>query len=86
VLVAASLTVADPALLIFALDPELVALLVLSSFALFRASPAVTVARGFVASVACAARRGVRLSGAGTPSGSNRRADGDSRHPVCEDA
>lgn len=55
-----ALALSDPALLMFALDPELLALVVLSSLALLRASPAVTIVRAFVASAARAAQRLVR--------------------------
>jgi hypothetical protein len=56
-ILASAFALSDPALVMFALDPELVALLVLSSLALLRASPAVAFARGFAASAARAVRR-----------------------------
>ena len=56
-ILATAFALSDPALVMFALDPELVALLVLSSLALLRASPTVAVARGFATSAARAVRR-----------------------------
>ena len=51
-ILAVSFAVADPALLAFALDPELLAVLVLSSVALLRASPAFVAARGLCVALA----------------------------------
>jgi hypothetical protein len=45
VIVATALALSDPALVMFALDPELVAVLVLSSIALLRGSPALAFVR-----------------------------------------
>jgi hypothetical protein len=49
VLLGCAVALSDPAILMFALDPELVAMLVLSSLALLRVSPAVVLVRGVVA-------------------------------------
>jgi hypothetical protein len=46
VVLAASLTLADPGLMMFVLDPELLALLVVSSLALLRASAAGAILSG----------------------------------------
>lgn len=66
VILASAFAVSDLALVMLALDPELVALLVLSSVALLRASPALAVARGFAASAGRAvSRRARETSGRG---------------------
>jgi len=57
VILASAFAVSDPALVMFALDPELVALLVVSSVALLRTSPAVAAARAFAGSAGRAVRR-----------------------------
>ena len=61
---AVSFAVADPALLVLALDPELIALLVLSSIALIRISAPGLVLSGCAAMVARGASTvGARLTG-----------------------
>jgi hypothetical protein len=57
VILTAAIALSDPAIVMFALDPELVALLVISSLALLRGTTVFIVLRGLVARLRGGRRR-----------------------------